>query len=169
LGICFGAQAIAAAHGGRVVRAERPQVGWHALDGGASGLPSGPWMQWHYDRIEPPAHATVLAADESCVQAYTVGCALGVQFHPEVTRDHLAGWIEGGGASELRQLGIDCEQLLAEAAAIEADVTARTNRLVDWFLSDVAGSVLGRSDETVADEVDEVVVVEGAANRLVDS
>jgi GMP synthase-like glutamine amidotransferase len=167
LGVCFGAQALAAAHGGRVVRAERPQVGWCALDARDSGIPSGPWMQWHYDRIEPPAHATVLAVDDLCVQAFRVGRALGVQFHPEVTREHLAGWIDGGGASELRQLGIDCDRLIAETDAIQPDVTGRTNRLVDWFLSEVG--TLGGSRQPIAHQVDEVVVVEGVAGRLVDS
>jgi GMP synthase-like glutamine amidotransferase len=138
LGICFGAQALASAHGGHVVRADRPQVGWYPLEGGAS-LPEGPWMQWHYDRIEPPVAATVLAADDLCVQAFRIGRSLGVQFHPEVTRDHLAGWIDNGGAAELARLGIDPDELLADTEAIQPDVTTRTNRLVDWFLADVAG------------------------------
>jgi GMP synthase-like glutamine amidotransferase len=166
LGICFGAQALATAHGGRVVRAERPQVGWHPLDTGDSGIPAGPWMQWHYDRIEPPAAARVLAADDLYVQAFTVGRALGVQFHPEVTRDHLAGWIEGGGSSELERLGIDPHRLLADTTAIQDDVTARTNQLVDWFLGTAA---LRGDGEAVADEIDEIVVVEGATSRVVDA
>ena len=101
-------------------------------------MPDGPWMQWHYDRIEPPVAATVLAADDLCVQAFRIGRSLGLQFHPEVTRDHLAGWIDNGGAAELARLGIDPDVLLADTHAIEADVTARTNRLVDWFLADFA-------------------------------
>jgi GMP synthase-like glutamine amidotransferase len=139
LGICFGAQALGWALGGSVVRAERPQVGWYALEPGIdSGLPPGPWMQWHYDRIDPPSEATVLAHDDLCVQAYTVHRSLGVQFHPEVTPGHVASWLELGGAGELERLGIDAGQLLAESAAIEPDVTTRTNRLVDWYLEDVA-------------------------------
>lgn len=139
LGICFGAQALAASLGGRVVRAERHQVGWFPLTPSVDcGLPEGPWMQWHYDRFEPPAGATVLAEDEVGVQAFSVRRHLGLQFHPEVTATHLAGWVESGGAGELEQLGIDPEALIGEAAEIEADVTERVNRLVDWFLTDVA-------------------------------
>jgi GMP synthase-like glutamine amidotransferase len=170
LGICFGAQALATAQGGQVVRADRPQVGWFPLDAdGASGLPNGPWMQWHYDRIEPPVAATVLAADDHCVQAFRVGRSLGVQFHPEVTRKHLAGWIGNGGATELAGLGIEPDVLLADTDAIEPDVTVRTNRLVDWFLAEIAGIAVLGGGQAVADQVDEVVVVEGAASRLVDS
>ncbi len=43
-----------------------------------------------------------------------------------------------GGADELRRIGIDAEALLDETAAIEPEVTTRTNRLVDWFLADIA-------------------------------
>ena len=169
-GICFGAQALATAHGGRVVRAERPQIGWHALDESLDGPFAGSWMQWHYDRIEPPAHATLLAADDQCVQAFAVGKSLGVQFHPEVTPDHVAGWVGNGGAEELERVGIDAEQLLADTRAIHADATRRTNRLVDWFLTDVAGrDGLRRVGEPVADEIDEVVVVERAAGGGVDA
>src|SRR6478735_490156 len=64
LGICFGAQALATALGGRVVRADRYQIGWLPCDPDVEcGLPGGPWMQWHYDRIEVPPEARVLAAD----------------------------------------------------------------------------------------------------------
>ena len=108
----------------------------------------------------------MLADDDLCVQAFTVGRSLGVQFHPEVTRDHIARWIENGGAAELARLGIDPDELLADTEANQPDATARTNRLVDWFLTDLARL---DSDQPVADQVDEVVVVEGAAGRLVDS
>jgi hypothetical protein len=111
----------------------------------------------------------VLAADDLCVQAFTVGRSLGVQFHPEVTREHLAGWIGNGGATELAGLGIEPDVLLADTDAIEPDVTVRTNRLVDWFLAEIAGIAVLGGGQAVADQVDEVVVVEGAASRLVDS
>jgi len=138
-GICFGAQALAAALGGRVVRADAHQVGWHPLHADFDGgVLDGPWMQWHYDRFDPPADATVLARDEVGVQAFTVGRHLGVQFHPEVTHAHVSSWIDMGGADELRRIGIDAEALLDDTAAIEPDVTTRTNRLVDWFLADIA-------------------------------
>jgi GMP synthase-like glutamine amidotransferase len=139
LGICFGAQALATSLGGAVTRAERPQIGWHPLrPDPASGLPAGPWMQWHYDHFEPPPDADVIARDDVCVQAFTIGRSLGVQFHPEVTVSNVEVWIEAGGADELIAAGIDPAALIAETAEMQGGVVDRTNRLVDWFLADVA-------------------------------
>ena len=139
LGVCFGGQALAAAHGGSVVRSDRPQIGWHPLtpnDG--TPLPGGPWFQWHYDRFEPPPGSDVHATDDVGVQAFTLRRNLGVQFHPEVTREHLQRWLDLGGIADLERLGIDSEALLAETAANLDSVRGRTNALVDWFLTDVA-------------------------------
>ena len=139
LGICFGAQALAASLGGRVVRADEQQIGWTSLSVDERwGLPGGPWMQWHSDRFEPPADATVIAQDHVGVQAFTIRRHLGVQFHPEVTHDHLKGWIDMGGGDELRRTGVDPDQVLADARAFADDASARTERLVDWFLDDIA-------------------------------
>lgn len=141
-GVCFGGQALAAAHGGRVVKADRPQVGWHHLTPFPGvPLPTGRWMQWHYDRFEPPADdpdVEILAVDDVGVQAFVLRRNLGVQFHPEVTRAHLQRWIDMGAHEELSGLGIDPDELLAECDAILDDVRARTNTLVDWFVTDVA-------------------------------
>ena len=142
LGVCFGAQALAAAHGGRVVRADRPQVGWHhltPLEG--SPIPAGRWMQWHYDRFDPPSDdpgVEVLAVDDVGVQAFVLRRNLGVQFHPEITRAHLQRWFDMGGDDELVALGIDPALVLDQCDAILDDVRTRTNALVDWFLDDVA-------------------------------
>ncbi|MGA1074917.1 MAG: type 1 glutamine amidotransferase [Ilumatobacteraceae bacterium] len=139
LGICFGSQALAAAHGGRVVKADRPQVGWHPLTPRPDAPQfAGPWMQWHYDRFEPPAEGRILAADDVGVQAFSLRRNLGVQFHPEVTHGHVARWLEIGGSEEVASNGVDPEALLAETAALAGDVLPRTNALVDWFVGEVA-------------------------------
>jgi GMP synthase-like glutamine amidotransferase len=141
-GVCFGGQALAAAHGGRVVRADRPQVGWHHLTPYERvPIPAGRWMQWHYDRFEPPADdpdVEVLAVDDVGIQAFALRRNLGVQFHPEVTRAHVQRWVDMGAGDELRGLGLDPDELLDQCEVILDDVRERTNALVDWFLTDIA-------------------------------
>ncbi len=111
LGICFGAQLLAAALGGEVQRLPTPQIGWvpvPSLD--IRTLPSGPWLAWHEDAFTAPPGARVLAQDDVCVQAFAAGPHLGVQFHPEVTPAIVDGWIAGDGR-ELSARGYDPDDL----------------------------------------------------------
>ena len=56
LGICFGAQAIAAALGGSVHRLAAPEIGWIEVEtSDAERIPSGPWLAWHEDGLHAPA------------------------------------------------------------------------------------------------------------------
>ena len=96
LGICFGGQLLATALGGSVHRSPAPEVGLYDVETDDPELiPSGPWVQWHYDRFDAPADATVLARTESATQAFIVGRALGIQFHPEVDDTIVTRWAAG--------------------------------------------------------------------------
>ena len=93
LGVCFGAQSLARALGGRVGRARHRELGWvHVGTRMPELIDDGPWFAWHDDELQPPPGATVLAANDLGVQAYRAGAHTGVQFHPEVTREIVAGW-----------------------------------------------------------------------------
>ncbi|MEY4364979.1 MAG: hypothetical protein RLZZ305_323 [Actinomycetota bacterium] len=147
LGICFGAQQLSLALGGRVERSQTHEIGWHtvtpvpeALEPAvADGVPvGGRWFQWHYDRFSVPAGATALADSPVSPQAFVTGRSLGLQFHPEVTETIATNWSRGDGERELRAAGIDRDLLLAETRRMQDDVRPRTAVLVEWFLTRVA-------------------------------
>lgn len=141
LGICFGGQALAAALGGRVVRAERPEVGWTVVDSDRPELVApGPWFEWHGDRWELPAGVAAIARTPVAEQAFTSGRSLGLQFHPEITQEMLAGWLSNGGAEHARELGIDPDELAAETARRGAESAERADELVARFLDQVAAT-----------------------------
>src|SRR4051812_48878657 len=105
LGICLGAQLLAAAAGGAVDRMERPYLGWQALErraeaGGDPVFGSLPEQmtvfEWHEDRIEPPPHAAVLAetGGPGCSLFRAGERAWGSQIHLELTPAMLRGWLD---------------------------------------------------------------------------
>jgi GMP synthase-like glutamine amidotransferase len=131
-----------------VERSERPEIGWHNVTSipeatrvpGAETL-AGQWFQWHYDRFSVPSGAIALADSPVSPQAFLAGRSLGLQFHPEVTSSIVAHWSRGAGADELNSAGIDPGQLLEETGSRIDEVRPRTERLVDWFLGNVAHQV----------------------------
>ncbi|WP_131741191.1 type 1 glutamine amidotransferase [Actinomadura roseirufa] len=139
LGICFGGQALAAALGGRVERAPRPELGWVDVETGDPDLVGpGPWFQFHYDRWVLPPGAVEVARDDVCSQAFVLGRSMGVQFHPEITPAELEAWLTHGGAAHMRAAGVDPDAVLAEVRRTEDASARRTHALVDAFLDRVA-------------------------------
>ena len=95
LGICLGAQILARALGATVKGGGSPEIGWldvaptPAADGdpllGHSEAPTGVF-QWHLDAFDLPEGAVHLATSAQYPnQAFRLGEAWGVQFHPEWT------------------------------------------------------------------------------------
>jgi GMP synthase-like glutamine amidotransferase len=131
LGICFGAQALSAAFGGRVEAAPRKEIGWKTIDSlDPELIPPGPWLEFHGDRCLPPGRARVLASNDTGVQAFSAGRHLGVQFHPEPDGALLKKWLDDGGREEARQEGTDPDLLLAETYAQEPAAAQRAHALV---------------------------------------
>lgn len=141
LGVCFGAQMIAHAWGGSVSRADRPEIGWHRIE---SSLPDvvadGPWLQWHYDVFTVPKDFERMASSPVGPQVVRHGRILATQFHPEATETILARWSAGGGAEELVRIGSSVEELMEESRRQLSASEPRCNRLVDWFVHEVAPS-----------------------------
>jgi GMP synthase-like glutamine amidotransferase len=139
LGICFGGQVLAAALGGAVIPADRPEVGWTTVQTARPDLvEAGPWFQWHGDRWVLPEGVEAFARTAVAEQAFTAGRSLGLQFHPELTPAMLDGWLGNGGDQHARDLGLDPDALVRETAAQAAAAESRARRLVGAFLDQVA-------------------------------
>ena len=123
LGICFGAQALAAALGGTVTRAPRTEIGWIDVDG-TDGY-GGSWFTWHEDAFTVPPGAVELARAPSGPQAFALGRSVGVQYHPEVTPKIVDDWLADGNAVP------DPEPLRRETARRAQDARERAFRLFD--------------------------------------
>jgi len=102
LGVCLGSQLIARAAGAQVFRAAEPEVGWlpvelteaGAADPVAASLPERfDAFQWHQYTHALPAGAVELARSRVCTQAFRLGQAWGVQFHPEVRAAQVEAWL----------------------------------------------------------------------------
>lgn len=133
LGICFGAQALAAALGGSVHRLASPEIGWVEVDTqDAERVPSGPWIAWHEDGLRMPPPARELARNAFGTQAFGLRRHLGVQFHPEATQAIVEGWATSPH-SRLAETGATIEDLRAASAEHGAAAVLRAERLFDGF------------------------------------
>jgi GMP synthase-like glutamine amidotransferase len=133
LGICFGAQALAAALGGSVHRLAAPEIGWIEIaTADDERLPSGPWMAWHEDGLTPPPLAYELASNAVGTQAFCLRRHLAVQFHPEVTPDIVEGWATSP-RSRLAETGQTIAGLRALSEQHAPAAAERANRLFDGF------------------------------------
>lgn len=128
LGICLGAQFIAAALGARVYPGLRgPEIGWSPIHAPAGAVPPE-WFKpllasglqlfhWHGDTFDHPSGTMLLAETQLYPnQAFSYeNFALALQFHPEVTAEGLERWYVGH-ACELRAKGISVADLRSAAA-----------------------------------------------------
>jgi GMP synthase-like glutamine amidotransferase len=131
LGICFGAQALATALGGRAEPAARKEIGWTMIQSQApEEVGEGPWLEFHGDLCVPPPGARLLASSPVCVQAFSVGRHLAVQFHPEVDGAQLRRWLAADGTTEVAAAGLDPDKFVAQTDAEEDKAARRADRLV---------------------------------------
>jgi GMP synthase (glutamine-hydrolysing) len=143
LGVCFGAQMIAAALGAEVFPGPDQEVGFHPIrihDHAAGGflrhLNRVPMLHWHGDTFTLPAGAELLASSHLYDhQAFHHGRnVLALQFHAEMGEDErFEAWIEQGPGS-IAAAGTDEATLrLAHARHGPAAVAAGRAMIAEWL------------------------------------
>lgn len=134
LGICFGGQTLARAHGGSVFRGNRPEIGWSTVMSSVPEL-AGRWFQFHYDQWTTPPDAQSLAENALAPQAFSLRKNLALQFHPEVTSETLESWLGNGAGPHIVKDGQDPDFLLRHLRELDPESIARAHALVDYFIA----------------------------------
>jgi len=153
LGVCLGAQLLAAAAGSRVFAGARPEIGWAPVSltvegrhdpvlGAVAALPAV--FHWHGETFDLPSGATRLAFSGLTMnQAFRLGeRAYGLQFHLEVTPAMIDTWV----ATYRNDLGTDPEsaarRIVAESDQFAPSLRVAAGVALERFLAQARRSSL---------------------------
>jgi GMP synthase (glutamine-hydrolysing) len=149
LGICLGAQLMAAALGAEVYPSGVKEIGWAPLTLSAAGQDSPlrflsntssgeplNVLHWHGDTFTLPAGAVHLASTAVCRnQAFSYGAhALGLQFHPEAQGEQIEHWLVGH-ACEIAGAQVDVTALRRDAQRHGALLQEQARRFFSAWLA----------------------------------
>ncbi|TVQ28718.1 MAG: amidotransferase [Spirochaetaceae bacterium] len=160
LGVCLGAQLIAAAMGARVYPNRHREIGWFPVERVQGDEPEEPGssapnrpaagklsralpdsfdaFHWHGETFDLPAGATHLARSDACEhQAFALGpSVVGLQFHLETTRESARSLVD-----HCRDELTDGPYVQTEATIVSAPVAhyARINALMAKTLRIIVG------------------------------
>lgn len=146
LGICLGAQLMAAALGARVYKGQQgPEIGWFDLmltaaaqDSPVKEFENTKIMQWHGDTFDAPAGTTLLASSTQYPQqifSYGRHC-IGFQGHIEVTPKVLTDWFVQDAGIVLSRPGL-LDDLRRDTALYAETMTKATERFMKKWLADI--------------------------------
>ncbi|WOE31738.1 MULTISPECIES: glutamine amidotransferase [unclassified Acinetobacter] len=144
LGICLGAQLIAAALGAHVYSGPSKEIGWSPLTLSIKGQHSPlrhlnhcAVLHWHGDTFDLPDSADLLASSRYYPhQAFAIGqYILALQCHIEIDPHHFERWLIGHHV-ELRQANIDIVTLRQDHLRYSKQLQQQAQLvLIDWFKS----------------------------------
>ncbi len=144
LGICLGAQLIAAVLKARVYPGRGKEIGWSGIELTEAGRHSPlhvlegyrPVLHWHGDTFDLPEGAELLASTPMTPhQAFRLGSRiLALQFHPEVDTEHFERWLVGH-ACELGHSAVDPRRLRQEAHRVGAQARVYGQTLLQEWIS----------------------------------
>lgn len=143
LGICLGAQIMAAALGAVVYPGPKKEIGWSKLQltpaakhYGLQARAQAEVLHWHGDTFYLPEGAVLLAStDMTPQQAFSYGrAALALQFHAEANGARMEPWLIGH-TLELRNAGIDINQLRRAGQIDVAQKAAAGQDMLEQWLA----------------------------------
>jgi len=145
LGICLGAQMMAAALGARVYPGTQKEIGWGGVTltdaGRASCLAALEYndavLHWHGDTFDLPDGAELLASTTATPhQAFRYGRhALALQFHVEADADCIDAWLIGH-ACELSLAGIRPSAIRDDARRFGAQARSNAESILRTWLAE---------------------------------
>lgn len=146
LGVCFGAQIVAAAMGRDVYRGPTREVGFAPVTltdaGRASPLrhvEGVPILHWHGDSFDLPEGATLLASTPAYAQqAFARGNTLALQCHAEMGLDpSFERWLDGSD-NYLAKAGTDAATLRRDYSTLGPVCAAAGQALIAEWLAGLA-------------------------------
>jgi GMP synthase (glutamine-hydrolysing) len=150
LGVCLGAQILAAALGAKVDRnPSGKEIGWHPIrlsdsakeDRLMRDLPATMTpFHWHGDIFDlPPGAVSLASSDKTPCQAFRMSDkAYGFQFHIEVTPDGVAAMADAF-AKELVREKIPADRMIAQAAEFLPTLGKISNTVFSRWASPIQG------------------------------
>ncbi len=147
LGVCLGAQMIAAAMGGEVYAGPAKEIGFHPVtvheragDNPVRAVSDVPVLHWHGDTFTLPDNVELLASSRLYEhQAFRRGQnILALQFHAEMGEDErFHAWVEQS-PDTLRAAGQDAEGLRAHYAALGPPAVSAGRAMIENWLRGLA-------------------------------
>ena len=143
LGICLGSQLLAAALGGRAYLADRPEVGAvpvELTDAGhrhpvISKVAGRKVFEMHQDTFDLPPGSELLARSDRFPQAFALGSALAVQFHPEAHNSAANRWANHRAREMVERAGSTPEAFAAGMEDARSELNDGSYQLFDAWIA----------------------------------